>query len=222
VDRLWTRVPHSKTIELIQLTAIAVKQTACDSTQLIQLTAIAVKQTACDSTPVCRLMIVWSKHFVAITSEEKRNCCVRRTINCFVNNKFPYRHVSRNKYRIIAGRILSWPIQLLLNKKILGLSPRANYTDQAILISSFRRCLCTEMRSVLLNIAVILVTEYNLIEEARSGLKSASYICYPMHFSVIHCHKNRRGNWSTIYERCGISGPFMHIKFSYRYHGDVQ
>jgi hypothetical protein len=38
-------------------------------------------------TTVCHLMmIVWSKHVVAITSEEeKKNCCVRRTHNCFVN-----------------------------------------------------------------------------------------------------------------------------------------
>jgi hypothetical protein len=52
---------------------------------LMQLTAIAVKQTACDSTPLSAAWW-WSKHIVALTSEEeKKNCCVRRTHNCFVN-----------------------------------------------------------------------------------------------------------------------------------------
>jgi hypothetical protein len=32
------------------------------------------------------MMIVWSKRVVALTlEEEKKNCCVRRTHNCFVN-----------------------------------------------------------------------------------------------------------------------------------------
>jgi hypothetical protein len=51
---------------------------------------------------VCRLMIIgWSKYVVALTSEEeKKNCCVRRTHNCFVN----YTHATGSTTTLITMR----------------------------------------------------------------------------------------------------------------------